>query len=89
MPTNTGGKSIVILGAVFIPLDILAVALRLWARRIRKTSWKLCDYLIIVALVRKLLQIFRRLLVLTDIYRRLTLPTLQSESNVGLLHLVP
>lgn len=57
MPTNTGGNSVIILGAVLIPLNILAVALRFWARRIRKTSLKLCDYLIIVALVRKLLQI--------------------------------
>ena len=55
MPRNTAGDSIIILGAIFIPLDILAVALRLWARRIKKTSLKLCDYLIIIALVRNIM----------------------------------
>jgi len=47
---NAPGNVIIIIGAIFIPLNILAVALRLWARHMKKTSLKVTDYLIIIAL---------------------------------------
>jgi len=47
---NAPGQVIIIIGAIFIPLNIIVVALRLWARRIKKTSLRWTDYLIVIAL---------------------------------------
>ena len=52
MAIDKGGLSIVIIGGVLNPLDILIVGLRIWARRIKHTPLKLSDYLIIVGEVR-------------------------------------
>ena len=48
--------------AVFSFLALLAVILRLWARRIQKNIWELSDYLVIVGLVRNEPVIFLRYL---------------------------
>ena len=42
----------VVVLAVFSFFALLAVILRLWARKIQKIGWDLSDYLIILALVR-------------------------------------
>ena len=48
---NSRGAKLVIIETIFIFLDILAVAGRLWSRRIQRKSLEFNDWSIIVALV--------------------------------------
>jgi hypothetical protein len=48
---NARGASLVIVETVFIFLDILAVAARVWSRQIQRKSLEFNDWSIIVALI--------------------------------------
>ena len=55
MEGNTGVSprsiKLVVICAVFLPLAVVATGLRLWARRLKRVSLSLNDYLIVAALV--------------------------------------
>ena len=61
------GRARALLGAslIFLVLPPIFVALRLWARRLKRTSLCFNDYAIIFAMVSTLLKVFTNLLVLT------------------------
>ena len=48
---NIQGINEIVVGAVFITLDMIAVGLRLWCRRLKNKKLQINDYTIIAALV--------------------------------------
>lgn len=48
---NNHGTQRIIVEAVFLALDYVAVGLRLWARRLKRKSLEFNDYAILTALV--------------------------------------
>ncbi|KAI0817162.1 hypothetical protein GGR55DRAFT_673003 [Xylaria sp. FL0064] len=48
---NPGGARLVAPITIFYFLGLFAVGLRFWARHIKKTSWQLSDYSIIIAVI--------------------------------------
>jgi len=48
---NTARTAIVVLEAVLLPIDVIFVGLRLWARRLKRTPLTLSDYCLIAGLV--------------------------------------
>lgn len=52
MALSAGGVDLVVCCTVFSVLAIIAVALRVWARSLKKSRLQLTDYLIIIGLVR-------------------------------------
>ena len=49
IPPNPVGRAVVIIAVVFTALDLGLILLRLWARRLKRVSLDMSDYLIIVA----------------------------------------
>ena len=48
---NRQGITEIVIGTVFVALDILAVGLRFWSRRLKRRKLQFNDYTIIAALV--------------------------------------
>ena len=54
-PISPGGKLIIIVASVMAPFVIVAVGLRLWARKLKRTPLTASDYLVVASLVLTLL----------------------------------
>lgn len=53
-PKN-GGVTLLVVSYTFLPLTVITVLLRIWARRLKKTTLQLNDYAIIIGSVRVIL----------------------------------
>ena len=49
---SSDGVKLIVVSAIFFPLAIVFGALRVWARRLKRCSLRLNDYMIFLALVR-------------------------------------
>ena len=58
LPSKGDGQGVMLiaLSAIFLALALIAVALRLWSRRLMRAQLALNDYLVLLAMVYRLLE---------------------------------
>lgn len=66
IPPNPVGRAVVVIAAVFTAVDLGFILLRLWARRLKRVSLDVSDYLIVTAWVCVTLAFVNLCIVLTQ-----------------------